>query len=159
MQGTSWIAFFRRVPVNLHDSLALTVTTGSEIVIQSIVRLDDDFAIFRGRLAGTQDNGRVVIVPYTQLVSVAFNRHLKDADIEAIFGASTPMAAAIELTNAADEPLGHEETAPAEPAAAEPTAPPPPAVSPPVRPSMPSKSILLAKLRARLADGGSQGIR
>jgi hypothetical protein len=159
MQGNSWIAFFRRVPVNLHDSLAITVTTGSEIVIQSIVRLDEDFAIFRGRLAGTQDNGRIVILPYTQLVSVAFNRHLKDADVEVIFGAATPMAAPIELS-IGDAPLGHEEKPTEEPVAEEPVATRAPAATPaPVRPAMPSKSILLAKLRARLADGGGSGSR
>lgn len=148
MQGTSWIEFFRRVPVNLHDCLALTVTTGAEIVIQRIIKLEDDFAIMRGRMAGTQDGGRVVVIPYTQLVSVALNRRMTDAEVQAVFGASTPMAAAIDLAAVADAPAAEE--APAEePGAAEEE----PAEAAPARSAMPSKSVLLAKLRARLAGG------
>jgi hypothetical protein len=154
MQGTSWISFFRRIPVNLHDCLALTVTTGAEIVLQRIVKLEDDFAIVRGRMAGTQDGGRVVVLPYALLVSVAFNRRMTDVEVQAIFGEATPMAAPIDLSAVADAAIAEpapEET-PAEDAAVEEEARPTPA-KPPI---MPSKSVLLAKLRARLADGNNQ---
>jgi hypothetical protein len=148
MQGTSWINLFRRIPVNLHDCLALTVTTGGEIILQGIVKLEPDFAIMRGRMAGTQDNGRVVILPYSQLVSIAFNRDLKEDAIQAIFGAADVMAAALDLSACA-APATAAEEAPAEDASV-------PAAAPAVNSrtaAMPSKSILLAKLRARLAEG------
>ena len=74
----AWIGLFRRIPVDLHDTLALGLTTGSEIVVQKIVKLEPDFMIIRGRLAGTQDTGRLVMVPYPQLTFVAIQRDLKD---------------------------------------------------------------------------------
>jgi len=155
MQSTSWIDLFRRLPSNLHDALALTVTTGAEIIIQGIVKLEPDFAILRGRMAGTQDNGRVVILPYSQLVSVAFQRHLKDNDIQTIFGASGPMAPPIELSNGSEPLAAATEQEPEEASVPGDEAP----VNPVPRPSMPSKSILLAKLRARLAEGNGAGGR
>lgn len=149
MQGSTWISFFQRIPVNLHDCLALTVSTGAEIVLQNIIKLEVDFAIVRGRLAGTMEGARVVVIPYGMMVSIAFNRKLSDADIQQIFGEAGPMAAAVELTPAgAETPQPAEE--PEEPA---PTAPVPTAAA------MPSKTMLLAKLRQRLAEGGGQGGR
>ncbi len=70
MQGSAWIALFRRIPPNLHDGLMLTLTTGAEIVVQRFVMLEPDYAILCGRMAGTQDNGRIVLLPYSNLVAV-----------------------------------------------------------------------------------------
>src|SRR3712207_5471743 len=103
MQGNTWIELFRRIPANLHDSLALTLTNGMEIVIQRILKLDPDFAVLRGRMAGTQDQGRVVIVPYHQFLSIAFGKRMTDPEVVAIFGKSqTTFAAPIELSGAND---------------------------------------------------------
>ena len=60
MQGASWIALFERIPAKLHDTLALTLVTGAEIIMQSLLRLESDFAIMRGRMAGSTDAGRVI---------------------------------------------------------------------------------------------------
>jgi hypothetical protein len=151
MQGSTWINFFRRIPVNLHDSLALTVTTGAEIVLQGIIKLDDDFAIMRGRLSGTTEGARVVVIPYSMMVSIAFNRRMTDAEVQQVFGEAGPMAAPIPLAPAGAEPSPKEEQ-PEEPATVA------PAVAPAAQ-AMPSKTMLLAKLRARLAEGGGQGGR
>src|SRR2546423_9917533 len=82
----AWITLFRRIPSDLHDALALGMATGAEIVVQKIVKLEPDFMMIRGRLAGTQDSGRVVFIPYPQLTYVAVQRALTDAESEAIFG-------------------------------------------------------------------------
>jgi hypothetical protein len=159
MQGTNWVQFFSRIPVNLHDCLALTMSTGAEIVLQRIVKLDEDFAVVRGRMAGTQDGGRVVVIPYNMMVSVAFNRRMMDKEVYAIFGPPGQMAAAMEFSpaddpDAARKPTEEPETeAPTVSAPAAPVNPPAPA-PPPL--AMPSKTILLAKLRARLAENHGQ---
>src|SRR5437764_4639583 len=86
MQGEAWIALFRRMPVNLHDGLILSLNTGAEVVIQKFVKLEPEYMILRGRMAGTQDNGRVVILPYSNIVTINVTRRLLEAEIEAIFG-------------------------------------------------------------------------
>jgi hypothetical protein len=140
----AWISLFRRIPANLHDTLALGITTGSEIVVQRIVRLDPDFMIIRGRLAGTQDAGRIVTIPYSQLTFVAIQRDLKDAEVEALFGQSAPAAFA-DMPNLPAPTEAAEEDA--ETTVNEP--------EPPVkRPDQPSRNALVAKLRERLKEPG-----
>lgn len=134
----TWIAMFRRIPGSLHESLALGLTTGSEIVVQKIMKLEPDFMIVRGRLAGTQDTGRIVLIPYGELAFVALTKPLKDPEVEAIFGQGEPPALA-DLP-AGDEPTLEDAT----------VNDPPAAVNPSRRPEMVSKSALLAKLRERL---------
>ena len=102
----AWIAMFRRIPADLHDTLALGLTTGAEIVVQKIVKLEPDFMIIRGRLAGTQDAGRIVMIPYSQLTFVAVIRDLQEAEIEAIFGKPRASAAVARsaIASASEEP-------------------------------------------------------
>ncbi len=143
----AWIAMFRRIPASLHDTLAWTLRTGTEIVIQRILKLEPDFAIVRRRVSGTQDAGRVVLIPYAQLTFVSITRPLKDAEVEAIFGTSTPPAFADLPTAPAVEahvalPEAPRETA--EGATMEPL------VS--KKPEHLKQSALITKLRDRLKD-------
>lgn len=137
----AWIELFRRIPTSMQDSLALGLTTGSEIVVQKIVRLDPDFMVIRGRLAGTQDAGRLVMIPYVQLTFVAVQRELKDAEVEAMFGKSAPVA---------DVPPIPE--MPPESAAAVVEPAPPAEVEPTKKSATHSRTALVAKLRERLKD-------
>lgn len=147
----AWIAMFRRIPANLQDTLALGLTTQTEIVVQKIVKLDPDFMLIRGRLAGTQDAGRVMLIPYPQLAFVALIRDLKDADVEAIFGKGAPAAVADLPESAASEESKPTPAAPPEDAT---LSIPAAAVNPPKKPEAVSKTVLLAKLRERLKDAG-----
>lgn len=141
----AWIAVFRRIPVNLHDALALGITTGAEIVVQKIVKLEPEFMMIRGRLAGTQDAGRVVFIPYAQLTFLAVQRAMSDAEVDAIFGqGGVPLvfeAPAVESTPDVEQPAAEDATVSDGPA--------------PVKKPVPvSKSALVAKMRDRLKDAG-----
>jgi hypothetical protein len=167
MQGPSWIALFNRIPGKLHDSLALTLITGAEILMQSILRLESDYAIIRGRMSGSTDAGRVIVLPYNQIVNLAFTKRMLEAEVQAIFGKILEQVTA----QTADAPAGDEAAAPAEPVEEVPQEveetpnpgvtvamrtilPPAPASPGKSQPQQPSKSILLARLRARLAEQG-----
>src|ERR1043166_468568 len=88
----AWIKMFQRIPGNLHESLAIVMPSGNEILIQKILKLEPDFVVLRGRLAGTQDY-RVMLLPYEQMTVITVMRILKDSEIDAIFGKSVPAAA------------------------------------------------------------------
>ncbi len=90
MHGNSWIGFFLRLPPELRDGLILSLSTGMEIIAQGFVRVDQEFLILKGRLAGTQDQGRIVVLPYSQLVYCAFARKLTDEETALVF--SEPLA-------------------------------------------------------------------
>jgi hypothetical protein len=172
MQGPSWITLLGKIPLTLQDTVALTLVTGAEILMQSILRLESDYTIIRGRMSGSTDAGRVIILPYDQIVNMAFTKRMLEPEVVAIFGkimeqltaqtdkgSSADQAAAngadsedegaVEVTQTAKE----EPAAPVRPTQSTP-ATPATATSPAKNQSQPSKSILLARLRARLAERG-----
>jgi hypothetical protein len=170
MQGASWIALFERIPAKLHDTLALTLVTGAEILMQSLLRLESDFAILRGRMSGSTDAGRVIVLPYHQIVNLAFMKRMLEPEVEAIFGEILESGGETGGQAPATEEAAAETSAPGEDqAAANPGAGAQvpkgqgnatPLISPAEpgksQPRPPSKSILLARLRARLAEQGKQ---
>ncbi len=153
MQGSAWISLLRKIPSEMHDSLALGLVTGAEVVVQQLIRMESDFLIVRGRMAGSTAEARVLLVPYSHMALVAFNKPLPEAEVQEIFGKDAPAAlgseSAARLTAAraaGTKPGSGErarETAPvgvkSSDSAGSPKAPP-------------SKSILLARLRERLAE-------
>ncbi len=149
MQSEAWIALFRRIPPERHNTLAVITSVGIEISVSSIVFLEEDYAIIRGRLAGTTETGRVFIIPYDQLNYVGFNVELKEAQVRTLFGA--PGDEVEEKEPIEEVPPPAAEPAP-EPAA---EATPPPAATPTapgksgIRPGGSLKKALLDRIRAR----------
>src|SRR5438045_9447296 len=86
MQGSGWIAVLKRIPRQQHDSLVVVTATGVEIVIRELVRLEEDFLILRGRMAGSTDAGRVIILPFDQINYVGFNKLVPEPELQAMFG-------------------------------------------------------------------------
>jgi hypothetical protein len=115
-----------------------------------MIRLDPDFMIIRGRVSGTQDSGRVIMVPYGELSFVTVARDLKDPEIDAIFGKAAPVAAA----DLPSLPASTDAATPAEPTAEEVAAEELAAeeANAPKRPEPVSKTALLAKLRERMKE-------
>ena len=142
MQGSHWIRLFRRIPEELHNTLALGLVTGEEIVVQQLIRMEGEFVIIRGRMSGSTAEGRIMLVPYAQLTLVALNKPLVESEVQAIFGQSESGASAPAVSSA--------------PAVdREPPMPPDAAQAPSAAPKLlkpPSKSVLLARLRERLAE-------
>jgi hypothetical protein len=142
----AWITLFRRIPANLHDGLTVGLRSGVEIAIQTILKLEPDFIIMRGRLTGTQEGGKILLMPYAEMTVLSIARNLAEPEIEAIFGKGDPPALIAMPPVAAAAPV-------AEPAAKEATvSDPAAAVNPPRKPEQQSKSVMLAKLRERLKD-------
>jgi hypothetical protein len=135
--------------------------------------------ILRGRMAGSADEGRVIIMPFDQVTYLAFNKMMPEAELQAMFGKSAstvkwltvepppPADAAIAVAPVAERPEGPPaaQEAVAAPAAAQGADAPRSEADPgqpavpaggkvPPRPAHPSKSLLLARLRARLANEG-----
>jgi hypothetical protein len=155
MQGSGWIELFKQIPSNLHDSLALGISTGIEVVVQQLLRLDDDFMVLRGRTAGSNDGGRIMILPYGHLTSIAFNRRMMAGEVEEIFGPSQFAAPKKSEHDDDSESLAEQ----AEPASEEKPADkktPLPNGNGGKKPGDPqkiSRTILLARLRERLQQG------
>jgi hypothetical protein len=97
MQIEVWKTLLRRVPSDQTDNLMVMTAQGTEINVQALLRMEEDYMVLRGRLAGTNEAGRIFIVPYAHLDHMGFQRPLTDAQFQAIFegppiGALSPPA-------------------------------------------------------------------
>jgi hypothetical protein len=168
MQGPAWIGLLRRIPADQQDSVILMTSTSAQIVLQRLIRLENEFLVGMGRLAGSTDQGQLVVIPYDHLTYLSFNKKLADSEVETILGkpgvevgenSATPTATAAGPQSPIDK-LAQESsspnhlasiTAPADTQSAAKSAGPEVAKPNPKAP-MPSKSMFLARLRQRLAD-------
>jgi len=162
MQNAAWMALWRRLPPDQHDQLMVVTGIGTEIAIQNILRIEEDFVVIRGRLAGSSDTGRVFFVPYNQINYAGFQKAIKEEEFNALFGENEPQVA--------DAPADVPEPGPvALPSG--PTTPLPPSKSAASqtggltasdrprnanRPPLPLKSQLLERLRSRSHQGAGQ---
>jgi hypothetical protein len=155
--------------------------TGTELVIQQVSKLERDIVIVLARTAGTMDTGRTIIVAFAQIDYVAFNKKMMEEDVMAIFGEPMPeiappqtvvyqaapavaagAAAAAPATipfaptprPATPKPAPRPAAAPAAPPVAETVPAAEPAAQP--KPGQISKTLLLARLRERLAEKGGK---
>jgi hypothetical protein len=155
MSGADWIALFKRIPVDYHDNLVVMMATGAEVVLQTIAYLEPDYMVARGRSAGSTDTGKIFVVPYAQIDYLSFNRKISEPELKALFGAE-PTAFVAAAPAAAD---GTAEAAPL-PAPPEPPAPEPAgAAAASAKAPQLSKTVLLARLRARLGGDGTKSER
>jgi len=171
MQGPAWISLLRRIPSSQHDCLILMTTGNAQIVLQRLIRLEADFLVGVGRMAGSTDQGKMLIIPYDQLTYLSFSKKLADVEIEAVIGPPGESAKAeqsalqLPAVGTTRPPVAEDKQAnepenlslAAQKSAAAETPPPGKTTvaassKPNPKAAMPSKSILLARLRQRLAD-------
>jgi hypothetical protein len=148
MNSSTWVDLIKRIPEAQHDNLVAVSCTGAEIMVQKILVLQNEFMIFRGRPAGSTEAPRILLMPFEQVNHLAFNKPLPEGEIKTMFSNGTAAVFASPPTSAAEIPVVESPVAAAE----ETPPPPPPAADPaPAKTALPSKSILLARLRARLS--------
>src|SRR4051812_37494872 len=99
MQGAAWIALFRRIPAEQHDSLLLMTATGNEIVLQRLLRLERDFLVGIGRLSGSTEHGKMLVIPYDKLTYVGFNKRLTEPEIEKMLGQAGVSVQIVDVPN------------------------------------------------------------
>lgn len=119
---------------------------------------------FKGRLSGTQDQGRLFFLPFKNIDYLGFQKEVKDEKYHEVFGnlvvpsppqsGSTALVAAV----AAEMPLSAtpQTVAPTTPQQAPPEPEPPPLVpphSPPLRSPAPIKSAVLERFRSPSGQG------
>lgn len=145
MHNSAWVKLLRHVPADQQSKLMLMTTSGIEITIQCLLRIDAECLALRGRLAGSTDAGRVFFVPYSHIDYFGFQQPLKESEFHELFSS-------LDLPAAPTAPT-------AEPAPSA-TAEPPASSGPPVAPSRnPSaiKSTVLEKFRSRsITNPGTQ---
>src|SRR5262249_945469 len=86
MQAAAWIKLLQRIPADKQDLLSLRTTARIELVVQSILRFEEDCLVMLGRNAGSTDNGLLLFVPYEELSFVGFVKKMTAAEVKAVLG-------------------------------------------------------------------------
>ena len=165
MQSRTWISLLRRIPTELQDFLVFVTSIGTEISVQSILRMEDEYIVVRGRLAGTTDVGRVFFIPLGDINHVLIQKEMKETEIQALY--EQPVGKGISangrsLRPSVEKPIEPEASAVP---ASEPQTPADALASPPTstksspRLPIPSKEAILERLRARVRSGGKSSHR
>jgi hypothetical protein len=136
MQCDMWAWLFSHVPAEQHNQLMLMTNSGTEIAVQTLLRIEPDFIAIKGRLSGSQDAGRVFFIPFSNINYFGIQRDVREEDFDTMFGLGS-------LT------VSGQAAAPAPPPAAIVEAPVPPSVS--QKTPLPLKSEVLERFRSRIA--------
>ena len=62
-----------------------------ERLLLDVLRMEPDFLMIRGRMAGTSDAGRVFMFPYGSIHYLAFQKAMKVEEVNAVFS-GTPLS-------------------------------------------------------------------
>ena len=159
MHDSAWMKLLRHIPAGEQSKLMLVTTSGTEITIQSFLRIDPECLALRGRLAGSTDGGRVFFVPYANIDYFGFQQPVKEAEFHELFGNLETLAAETlpEPTPAA--PVSSPELPSAVPATPSEAVAPSKIAANPTPPRGPTviKSTVLEKFRARsISHPGTQ---
>lgn len=89
MQAHDWIELFRTIPEAQHNTLVLTTLSGVDLSIDTIIRTELNYLVFRGRVCGQTDDGRLFFLPYRQIDFLQLNRSLKESEINELLGGTS----------------------------------------------------------------------
>lgn len=130
MQSEYWIQLLKRLPPEVHTSLSVVTRGGAEVIVQVLLGMENDCLMIKGRLAASQDTGRLYFLPFDSIDYIGFNRTVAEEEYRTWFGETPAPQAAV-----AQEPA---------PAAAGPSSKTP----------IPSRAALLERVRARTTTPG-----
>jgi hypothetical protein len=159
MQSSAWAQLFGHIPPGEQNHLMLVTASGIEIAMQCILRVDPECVAIKGRLAGSQDAGRVFFIPFDHIDYLGFQQEVKESHFHELFGSLTLPAAPAAVPPAASTQEPTAEAAP-DPIESEPDSLPgipgePSGAGAPVAPSLtgrtttPIKSAVLERFRQR----------
>src|SRR5438552_14269741 len=94
MRSNFWVSVLQLLPEQYHAKLLLVCSSGHEVNIGSIFRMEEDYMIIRGRLAGSTDAGTFVFIPYAQINYIGFREEIKEVEMIKVFGEAGAPAAA-----------------------------------------------------------------
>jgi hypothetical protein len=100
MQNSAWVALLKHVPAEQQSRFMLVTASGIEISIQSFLLIEPECVAIKGRLAGSQEAGRVFFIPYANIDYFGFSQPVKDSEFTEMFSGlelaeTVPLAAAL----------------------------------------------------------------
>jgi hypothetical protein len=86
MQNSAWVALLRHLPPEQHNQFMLVTVGGTEIAVQSLLRIEQELVVVKGRLSGSQEAGRLFFIPYDHIDYFGSANPVKDTEFNETFG-------------------------------------------------------------------------
>jgi hypothetical protein len=122
MQTQDWIELFRTIPEPQHNTLVLTTLSGVDLSIDTIMRTEPNYLVFRGRVCGQTDEGRLFFLPYRQIDFLQLNQLISESEIQELLSGMPDEPPTGQVGSAVVSDLGFTDITPP-PGAAQPEAP------------------------------------
>jgi hypothetical protein len=88
MHNSVWTTLLRQIPPEKQAILTVVTAGGVEIAVQCVLRIDAEFLALKGRLAGTQDAGRIFFIPFNRIEYLSTQQELKESEFQEMFPAA-----------------------------------------------------------------------
>jgi hypothetical protein len=85
MTNSEWVELVQIIPAEQHNTLMLVTTSGVNLGIELVIRTEPSYLVFRGRVCGNTDEGRVFFLPYSHIDYVNINRIVKEEEIRDMY--------------------------------------------------------------------------
>ncbi|MSR31303.1 MAG: hypothetical protein EXR99_07350 [Gemmataceae bacterium] len=70
-----------QLPDNLKESLVVKTINGTEVAVQNIIWVDENYLLIRGRVAGTADQGLAYFIPIDRIEYLCVQKPTKDDEM------------------------------------------------------------------------------
>jgi hypothetical protein len=81
---------FGRLPAVEHPKVQLIVRNGPMLSVDTVVRFEPTYVVFRGREGGQTDDERGFFVPYDEIVFLKWERAVKLSELTGLYGTEQP---------------------------------------------------------------------
>src|SRR5262245_52146782 len=148
MRKEDCLDLFKRIPEASHAQVNLILQNGLMLTIDTVVRFEATYIVFRGREGGNTDEGRAFFLPYEEICYLKIERMVRLGELKKMYGEEGYIDAEDRLSAAAEAEAAAQPAAPG-------TAPAPapaPAPAGPTDPASIAKQNLLERIRAARAN-------
>ena len=86
MRREDCVELFKRIPEQSHPQINLVLRNQFVLSVDSVVRFEPTYIVFRGREGGTTDEGRAFFVPYDEIGYVRLERVVRIGELKQMYG-------------------------------------------------------------------------
>jgi hypothetical protein len=148
LTGDDWREILSRIPEEQISQFVLVLSSGTEVNIGDVVRIEAKYLVIRGRQGGNVDESRGFFVPFNSITYLRWERMVRIEELRALY--PQPVNTALIATEAEIDL----QPPPATELMAKPPLTPVPNISSDVTPgSAAARNILLDRIRAARASG------
>ena len=109
MQASIWREVFASFRPQDVDDLIIALSSGLEVAVSSIAKIEESLVLIRGRASGAEIGGRLFLIPYAGIAVVYVNRIVRPIEVD-LYAPSVDMARKDEISDELERQAEEERT-------------------------------------------------